>query len=326
MIAHSDPLVLSPESYADLVRSPYVDELAGDPRCSVIVVEGPPASEIPPPGALPCVVVWVGAEFAGAGPRDADLVVGDGDVDDAVAQIGRAPLAARALAVLLRTVAVADVEAGLAMESAVYSMLQAGPEFAAWRAANAAAPAADSHPTVRTDRSDGTLTVTLDRPERHNAISTRLRDELTQALAIAVLDDSITGVVLRGEGPSFCSGGDLDEFGTRPDAATAHVTRLARSPARLIHQLAARTTVRLHGAAFGGGIEIAAFAGTVEADPATRIALPELGLGLIPGAGGTVSMTRRVGRQRTAALALCGREIDAGTALAWGLVDRISQR
>jgi enoyl-CoA hydratase/carnithine racemase len=94
----------------------------------------------------------------------------------------------------------------------------------------------------------------------------------------------------------------------------------------VVHQLASRTTVQLHGVAFGGGIEIAAFAGTVEADPATRIALPELGLGLIPGAGGTVSLTRRIGRQRTAALALCGREIDAGTALEWGLVDRITSR
>jgi len=152
----------------------------------------------------------------------------------------------------------------------------------------------------------------------------RLRDELVQALSVAVLDASISNVVLRGNGPSFCSGGDLDEFGTRPDPATAHLTRLARSPARLIHRLRTRMTVQLHGAAFGGGIEMAAFAGTLEAHPDTRIALPEVGLGLIPGAGGTVSMTHRIGRQRTAALALSGRQIDAATALAWGLVDRIA--
>jgi enoyl-CoA hydratase/carnithine racemase len=203
-------------------------------------------------------------------------------------------------------------------------MLQAGPEFAAWRAAHPASPRADTRQTVRSERDVDTLLVTLDRPDRHNAISLRMRDDLAQALSVAVLDESITDVVLRGNGPSFCSGGDLDEFGTRPDPATAHVTRLARSPARLIHQLAARTTVQLHGAAFGGGIEMAAFARSVQADPDTRIALPEVGLGLIPGAGGTVSVTRRIGRQRTAALALCGREIDATTALAWGLVDQIT--
>ena len=131
-----------------------------------------------------------------------------------------------------------------------------------------------------------------------------MRDELAQSLSVAVVDESISSVVLRGNGPSFCSGGDLDEFGTRPDPATAHMTRLARSPARLIHQLAARTIVQLHGAAFGGGIEIAGFAGVVEAHPDTRIALPEVGLGLIPGAGGTVSLTHRIGRQRTAARAV----------------------
>ena len=324
MIAHTDPLVLTPRSYADLVRSPFVDETAGDPHHVVVVVEGAPDSEIPSPAALPLVVVWVGAEFAGAGPGGADLVVGENDVDDAVAGIARAPLAARTLAVLLRSVATVDVEAGLAMESAAYSLLQAGPEFAAWRAAHPASPVADTRPTVHSERSDDTLVVTLDRPDRHNAISLRMRDELAQALSVAVVDESITGVVLRGNGPSFCSGGDLDEFGMRPDPATAHVTRLARSPARLIHQLAARTTVQLHGAAFGGGIEMAAFAGTVQADPGTRVALPEVGLGLIPGAGGTVSVTRRIGRQRAAALALCGREIDANTALAWGLVDQIT--
>jgi enoyl-CoA hydratase/carnithine racemase len=129
--------------------------------------------------------------------------------------------------------------------------------------------------------------------------------------------------VLNGNGPSFSAGGDLDEFGTRPDPATAHITRLARSPARLIHQLGDRVEVHIHGVTLGGGIEIAAFAGTVTAAADTSIGLPELELGLIPGAGGTVSVTRRIGRQRTTALALSGARIDADTADAWGLIDRV---
>ena len=325
MFAHTEPLVLTPESYADLVRSPFADEVAGDPRYAVVVVEGPQHTELLAPRALPLVVLWVGSEFAGAGPGAADLVVGIDDLDDALARIAAAPLAARTLAVLLRATAAVDVESGLAIESAAYSMLQAGPEFAAWRAAHPAKSMPDDSDTVVAEREADTLRITLDRPHRHNAISTRLRDELAAALSIAISDDSIERVVLRGNGPSFCSGGDLDEFGTRPDPVTAHVTRLARSPARLIHQLAARTTVQLHGATFGGGLEIAAFAGTVEAQPDTRVALPELALGLVPGAGGTVSVTRRIGRQRTAALALCARELDAATALDWGLIDRIAQ-
>ncbi len=151
-----------------------------------------------------------------------------------------------------------------------------------------------------------------------------MRDELWAALSLACVDDSIRHVLLRGNGDSFCSGGDLGEFGQRPDPATAHVTRLARSPARLIHRLKDRITVEVHGATMGGGLEMAAFANKVVAAPDTQFALPELGLGLIPGAGGTVSVTARIGRQRTAKLALTGRVIDAETALSWGLVDEIA--
>ena len=74
----------------------------------------------------------------------------------------------------------------------------------------------------------------------------------------------------------------------------------------------------------GSGIELAAFAHRVVAHPDTRIALPELGLGLVPGAGGTVSVTRRIGRHRTMLLALSPEPIDATTARSWGLVDEIS--
>lgn len=73
----------------------------------------------------------------------------------------------------------------------------------------------------------------------------------------------------------------------------------------------------------GGGIEMAAFATRVVAHPNTLIALPEIGLGLLPGAGGTVGLCARIGRQRTAALALTARPIDARMAQRWGLVDDV---
>jgi enoyl-CoA hydratase/carnithine racemase len=130
-------------------------------------------------------------------------------------------------------------------------------------------------------------------------------------------------VLLDGAGPSFCSGGDLREFGTLPDPATAHLTRLTRSPARLLAMLAGRTEVRLHGSCMGAGIELAAFAGRVVADPSARMALPELGIGLIPGAGGTVSLPRRIGTQRTALMALTMEPVDTHTGMAWGLVDAV---
>ena len=167
----------------------------------------------------------------------------------------------------------------------MYSTLQAGPEFTAWRRARG--DVAPRRPTpsrpVLADRVGDELRIVLNRPRRHNAVTAALRDGLAEALTLAAVDDTITAVRLSGNGPSFCSGGDLGEFGSFPDPATAHVTRLTRSPARLAHQLADRLHVHLHGACMGAGIEVPAFAHHVIAAPDTVIALPELGLGLVPG-------------------------------------------
>ena len=165
MFAHNEPLALTPQEYAELVRSPFVDETAGNPDHAVVIVRGPNHSVLPLPRSLPFVVLWVGDEFAGLGPAAADLVVRDDEVDDIVAGIHRAPLAARTLAVLLRSIAAVDVAGGLAMESAAYSMLQAGPEFAAWRAGRPTTPISDADPTVVVARDGDVLTITLDRPD-----------------------------------------------------------------------------------------------------------------------------------------------------------------
>lgn len=168
------------------------------------------------------------------------------------------------------------------------------------------------------------MVITLTRSSRRNAVDWRMRDDLVGALETALAEPSLR-VVLRGSGPDFSAGGDLDEFGSRPDPARAHLIRLTRSPAMLLHRLADRTTARLHGHCLGAGIELPAFASRVVAAEDTRIALPEIGLGLIPGAGGTASLPRRIGRWRTAYLALSRDTLDADQALAWGLVDEISR-
>lgn len=315
---------MSPADYAEFISSPFVDErLAGDNRVNAVVVTGA-TGPIPSPGALPVVVLALGEESGGHGPAAADAVVSPADLPRVLARIAAAPIAAASLAVLLRAGPPIDVEVGLAAESAVYSMLQDGPEFDAWRATAAHVPQVVDGPTVTIEREGAHLTICLDRPHRHNAISTRLRDDLAAALQLAAVDNTITSVSLRGNGPSFCSGGDLGEFGSRPDPATAHITRLARSPGRLVHRLGHRLTAYVHGATLGGGIETAAFAHRVVARPDTVLGLPELALGLIPGAGGTVSLPRRIGRQRTALLALSTEPVDATTALRWGLVDEIT--
>jgi len=310
--------------YNTFISSPYADGyVGGADRWEAIVVSGSP-QRIASPGSLPIVVV-AACDLGDPGPPEADLVATHADLALVLQRIADAPLASATLVVLLRGIEAMSVDAGLAAESASYSVLQAGPEFAAWRSSAPHRVATDAGDVVTTERVDDQLIVTLNRPRRHNAINAQLRDELSAALSLACVDDSIRHVLLRGNGRSFCSGGDLGEFGQRPDPATAHVIRLARSPARLIHRLKDRITVEVHGATMGGGLEMAAFAGRVVAAPDTLFALPEIGLGLIPGAGGTVSVTARIGRRRTAELALTGREIDAETALSWGLVDEIAK-
>ena len=217
---------------------------------------------------------------------------------------------------------------GVITESLAYSTLQAGPEFARWLAERGPARPVDIPDPVQAERVDDTLYVRFNRPQRHNAFSTDARAALLEALEVARLDPSVTEVVLSGNGPSFCSGGDLAEFGTFADPASAHLARTRHSPALVLDELSARLGRRcraeVHGQVLGSGLEMAAFCGWVQSRSDSVFGLPELGLGLIPGAGGTVSITRRIGRWRTAYLVLSGQTIDPPTALRWGLIDELT--
>ncbi len=265
-------------------------------------------------------------ERPGAAWCDVVLPAGSDELDAVTETVGRGPVASAALAVLLRDAPSRSVAAGLVAESATYSALQAGPEFAAWRSARPPRrPRLEPPSPIRVERSAACMTVTLHRPHVRNALNTAMADALINALAVPVMDDSIERVEWRGAGPDFCAGGDLDEFGTFPDPAAAHLLRLGRSPAAAAAAVADRLTAFVHGSCVGSGIELAAFARRVVADPAARFALPELGLGLIPGAGGTVSLVRRIGRHETARLALTARPITATAALALGLVDELAE-
>ncbi|MGA7054997.1 MAG: enoyl-CoA hydratase/isomerase family protein [Mycobacterium sp.] len=215
--------------------------------------------------------------------------------------------------------------AGVITESLAYSTLQAGPEFARWLDERGPARVPHIADPIVAERAADTLRIKFNRPQRHNAFSTDARAAMLEALAVAQLDPSVVGIVLSGNGPSFCSGGDLAEFGTFADPASAHLARTRHSPALVLDALTARLgracRAEVHGRVMGSGLEMAAVCGWVVAQGDSVFGLPELNLGLIPGAGGTVSVTRRIGRWRTAYLVLSGRTIGADTALAWGLVD-----
>lgn len=262
---------------------------------------------------------------------DDQRVVALDDPEDGFAQIAasarRRPQTCVALEQLLRQTPRLDTLGGLAAEAAVYSMLLDGGEFATWLSERGTPRPAEApvRPLVLVARDDGRLSITLDHPERRNAFSFTMREALYEALEVATVDDTLTDIEIDGAGPVFCSGGDLAEFGTATDRVAAYLVRLDRAPWRLIDRLAERVTVRVHGAVVGAGIELAAFAGNVIAAPGTFLLLPELEMGLVPGAGGTVSIPRRIGRWRTAWMVLSGQRIDAGTALSWGLVDAIGE-
>jgi hypothetical protein len=233
------------------------------------------------------------------------------------------PLAAASLATLLQQTAILPVWEGLVAESTTYSTLLAGPEFARWLgSAPARALAPDDDEPVLVSRDGDLLHLTLNRPERRNAYGRGVRDALVSALEVARIDERVT-VLLDGRGAAFSSGGDLAEFGTAPDPATAHLVRIRHGAGLLIDEIRGRTTARIHGACIGAGIEVPAFCGTVVAAADASIGLPEVAMGLVPGAGGTVSITRRIGRWRTAWLALSGERLGPERAQRWGLVDQL---
>jgi enoyl-CoA hydratase len=249
------------------------------------------------------------------------------DVRPLLAGIERAPIAVTVLKQLLDATDGQPIEAALTSESLAYSTLQGGPEYQRWLSANRApAPAAhsDEGEAVVISRDGDSLDLELNRPSLHNAMTIEMRDALIEALELALADETIARIRIRGRGKCFSTGGDLTEFGTAPDPATAHIVRSLALPGRLLARLAARAEAHLHGACVGSGVEFPVFAGRVVAKPDTWFQLPELQFGLIPGAGGCVSIPRRVGKERAAWMILSGKRVDARRALAWGLVDQVA--
>jgi enoyl-CoA hydratase/carnithine racemase len=217
----------------------------------------------------------------------------------------------------------------LLAESLAYSALQGSVEFKRWLALRPATPhvaVVYEQEPVLLQRDDNLLAIRFNRPQARNAYSSALRDALYEALLLLDQDSTIERCVIDGEGDCFCVGGDLSEFGLATDPAYAHVVRMARSVPFLLMKHATRIECHVHRACMGSGIELPAFAGKLLATQDTFFQLPELSMGLIPGAGGTVSILKRIGRHRLAWWVLSGKKIKAETALQWGLVDAVIDR
>ncbi len=319
---------------AALVADPDLPRSSLTGTDHLVVHLGPPASMPPAQRAVlgrwlrrqACPVLGVAA--AGDGHPLAcacDLVVEqEADLEPVLAEVRHNPLTAMVLVQLLRVTETLDIERALLCESLAYSTLQGGAEYQRWLQATprpAPAALAEEGAAVLIERRGPRLQLRLNRPQRRNALSIPMRDALAEALGLVCTDTTIREVIISGAGSCFSAGGDLAEFGSAPDLATAHAVRSARSIPALLARCASRVTFRIHGAAIGAGAELAAFGGRVEATADAFFQLPEIRYGLIPGSGGCVSLPRRIGRHRTALLALSGMRLLAPLAHRWGLID-----
>ena len=276
----------------------------------------------------PIPVVGIGGDGI-SGLEDAmDLVVGTVvELQSVKEQIERYPRASAVLVQVLRVTGELDPLAALAMESMAYAALQGGAEFARWLEERPPMQpkSGSAEDLVLLERDGDNLRIVLNCPENRNALSAPMRDALTDAFRLAVQDSTIDSIDVSARGPCFSAGGDLSEFGTMTDLARAHSVRMTHMPARYLAACRDRCTFHLHGACIGAGIELPAFAARLVAKPDTTFRLPEVSMGLIPGAGGCVSIPRRIGRQQTARMAILGETVTAEQALGWGLIDEIAE-
>ena len=337
--------MISLDELAELLADPEaLERPVTDGASPLTVVDLTAAAQAPaaklPAGSPPTwrvLIGWsaVGFDFPALSQFDV-LLTSDDDrspgwvhADDPTESVGRiastcraAPQAAVALAQLLRLRVHLPLGDALVAESVTYSMLLAGSEFADWRRRQNLPPSRPSaEPVVVAD--DGTtVSIALNRPEVRNAYSAAMRDGLVDILRGLLAGPTHPPIVLLGNGPVFSSGGDLSEFGTAADPVTAHAIRISRSPGLLLDALG-DVTALVHGPCVGAGVELPAFCHRVAARPSTTFRLPEVTMGLLPGAGGTASLPRRIGRWRTAYLALSGEALSVEAARRWGLVDEI---
>ena len=171
--------------------------------------------------------------------------------------------------------------------------------------------------TIAIHVEDAVARVTLDRPDKRNAINDDMRSELTAAFAAFDADSSVRVVVLTGAGSAFCAGGDLSASAA-PDP---HRPRIVEP----LDQFSKPVIAAINGVAFGGGLELALACDLRIAATGARFALPEVRIGSLPGSGGTQRLPAVIGPSLAAQMILTGEPIDALRALAAGLVTELCE-
>jgi enoyl-CoA hydratase len=177
--------------------------------------------------------------------------------------------------------------------------------------------------TVRLDRVDAIATVTLDRPQALNALDEPMLRDLARAIRELRRDAAVRAVIVAGAGRAFSAGADIPAMAAMSPAEGHALSRLGHDVFGRLEALDVPVVAAVHGVALGGGLELALACDLIVAAEGARVGQPEINLGLIPGFGGTQRLVRRVGLGRARRLVYLGEQIQAGDALAMGLVDRV---
>jgi len=177
--------------------------------------------------------------------------------------------------------------------------------------------------TVTLDHDEGVGTVTVSRPEAMNAVNSEVLDDL--ASAVDELADDVGTVVLTGEGDdAFIGGGDIEEFqGSSGFWWRGEFRELLGDVEDAIEDATAPVIAAVNGVALGGGTEIAMMCDLILAAESARFGQPEIGLGIIPGGGGTQRLTHLVGYLKAKELVLTGRHVPAQEAEEIGLANEV---
>lgn len=168
----------------------------------------------------------------------------------------------------------------------------------------------------------GVATITLNRPERLNAINMAMRDLLWEYLQACRDHPDVRAVCFRGEGRAFSAGADISEFGTAPSLWEARRARHERDVWGLMLSLPVPLVARMHGFCFGAGLELPLCCDVRVAEEGTQFGLPEVTLGYIPSAGGTQTLPRTIPPGTAADLILTGEPVGTEEALRWGLITK----
>ncbi|MEW2044148.1 enoyl-CoA hydratase/isomerase family protein [Streptomyces sp. NPDC005476] len=179
---------------------------------------------------------------------------------------------------------------------------------------------------LRTELRDDIAVLTLDRPGRLNAVGSETVERLTEALDDLRDDDNVRALVLTGAGRAFSAGADLGEIEsfTAPGQFRAFVGRLTEAFA-LLEDFPKPSVAAVHGFAYGGGLELALACDLRVAERGALLGLPEMKLGVLPGAGGTQRLPRLLPPAVAKQMILTGEPIDAARAHVLGLVNELAE-